>query len=210
KNMAWIYLKLGDTERARKFYAKAAALNPRDPSARAMLGALLRKEGKLDEAIEFLRKCVTQLPDSGLLREELGIAYHAAGLEHQALMAFQKAAEVQPLRPAPYMYQAAISLSHNNFDRAIALLKRSLSLAESAEAHNLLGIAYARTGHTERALEEFRRAFKLKPVLSGVADNAANTLMDLGRSNAAREFCVRAQKLGRPCHRETLKRLNTK
>jgi tetratricopeptide (TPR) repeat protein len=210
KNIAWIYLQLGDTGRARELYASAAALNPRDPSAPAMLGALLRKESKLDEAIEFLRKSVTQLPGSGLLREELGIAYHAAGLEQEALAAFQKATKVEPLRAAPYMYQAAISISHKDFDRGIALLERSLSLAESAEARNLLGVAYARTGQTGRALEEFQRAFKLQPALLGITDNVANTLMDLGRYEAAREFCVRAEKSGRPCLIETLKRLDTK
>lgn len=210
RNMARIYLQLGDTGRARELYASAAELDPRDPSARAMLGALLRKEGKLDEAIEFLRSCVERLPDSGLLREELGVAYRAAGLEQEALAAFRKAAEVEPQRAAPYMYLAAISISHNDLDRGIALLERSLSLAESAEARNLLGVAYARDGLAGRALEEFQKAFRLQPALPGITDNVANTLIDLGRYEDARVFCVRAERSGRPCLVETLKRLDTK
>jgi Flp pilus assembly protein TadD len=210
KNLALVHLKLGDIDRAKELYAHAAKLDPKDESSRAMIGGLLRKEGKLDEAIESLRQSVRKVPDSGLLHEELGVAYQAAGREKEALEEFRRASEMEPLRAAPYMYRAAIRISHNDIDRATELLKRSLSLSESAEARNLLGVAHARASRSRQALEEFLRARKLRPDLPGVTDNIANTLMDLGRPQEARAVCTRAGKSGRPCRAGTLKRLDTK
>lgn len=55
-NLGNAYQELGDLTAARESYAKALALDPEYPLAHHNLGALLRREGKYDEAVRHLKQ----------------------------------------------------------------------------------------------------------------------------------------------------------
>ena len=188
-------------------YAKTIWINPRHADARVMLAEIMWKEGKEDEAIEYLKKSITRNPRSGKLHSELGLFYYRQGKEEDSLKEFTRAIELDPFLPVPYIQKGVILLSRGLPDEAIPLLKTAVGLAARADAYNVLGAAYAQKGEYGRALAEFRAAYKIQPGFPGVVDNIANAMIDLHDYDGAARFCSENGKLGMPCAEETLKRI---
>jgi protein O-mannosyl-transferase len=209
-DMGSIYYTLKDRKRAEEMFKESLKRNPRGIKPRIMLGKMLLEDHRYDDAIEFFENQIKELPGSFALRYQLGICLRDAGRLQEALEAFQTVAALRPLEFEPYVLMAETLLSAGDRDRAVALLKESLGLKDSPDAHNLLGVAYAQKGALDKALEEFLKAYRLNPNFSGVRDKVANAFMDVGNFHAAAEFCSRAKGDGSPCSNETLKRIKEK
>jgi tetratricopeptide (TPR) repeat protein len=69
-----------------------------------------------------------------------------------------------------------------------------------ADAHNLLGLAYALVGQSEQAVAEFGRALELNPRYVDAHLNRAVTLSDMGRPDEATAAFAQAQNLGAVDH----------
>lgn len=207
QNMGRIYRTWGETEEARAMFKKAWSLNPKANFPRIMLATMLREEGKYDQAIAFLRKCLDETPDSSLLWTELALTNRAAGHTEDAIKQLDRAIKADPLSPAAYVHKAMILLSMKEPDKAVELLKMSISLGAGAEAYNLLGATYATKGDLPRALIEFLRAYRANPNLSGIRDNVANALIKMNQLERAREFCIQGGRSGRPCSDKILRKL---
>ena len=69
-NQGEVYRLTGDNAEARKMYAKGLRINPRHADARVMFAEILWKEGKENEAIEYLKKSITRMPRSGKLHTD--------------------------------------------------------------------------------------------------------------------------------------------
>lgn len=84
---------------------------------------------------------------------------------------------------------------------AIHLLREVVATGKAfADAHHLLGLAYAMVGQREAALEEFDRALELNPRYVEAHLNRAVILNDLGRSADASAAFASAQGLGAVDH----------
>ncbi len=206
-NMGEVYRLTGDSEEARKMYAKTVWINPGHIDARLMLAEMLWKEGKQDEAIEFLKKSMRRNPRSGKLHSELGLFYYFQEKEEDSLNEFTLATELDPFLPMPYIQKGVILLSRGLADEAIPLLETAVGLAPQVDAYNVLGAAYAQKGEYHRALAQFHAAYKIRPGFPGVGDNIANALVDLHDYEGAARFCSENSRLGMPCAEDTLKRI---
>jgi protein O-mannosyl-transferase len=207
QNMAIIYRGKGDLETAKQMIEKAIQLNPEDELYVVMLGTMLGDQGKYEEAIQVLKKALEANPRSAKIKTQLGVSYLESGREAEAWEQFAAAQEIDPFLPDPYMQKARILLSRGEPQEAVKLLQTTTSLRTIPAAHNMLGVAYAKTGNVPMALAEFHRAYKLAPTLAGIRDNLANALMDLTQFAQAREFCLENERAGRPCSTDTLSRL---
>ncbi|HKV42552.1 MAG TPA: tetratricopeptide repeat protein, partial [Blastocatellia bacterium] len=68
-------------------------------------------------------------------------------------------------------------LKKNDTKNAIEELGKILSQnRDFAPGHNLLGVAYAQSGNTQAAIEQFQRALELDPGLSDAHDNLSLAL----------------------------------
>jgi protein O-mannosyl-transferase len=206
-NLGEVYRITGDNAQAQKMYAKAFSLNPAHDDSSIILSEILWKEGKGDEAIEFLKKSIMRNPRSGKLHSELGLFYLYQGKEEDALKEFTQAIELDPLLPVAYVQKGVIFLSRGIPDEAIPLLQTAVDLSARADAHNVLGAAYAQKREYRRALAEFRAAYKIQPGFPDVGNNIANALIDLHDYDGAAKFCSENSELGMPCAQETLKRI---
>ncbi len=84
---------------------------------------------------------------------------------------------------------------------AVHLLKELVRSGQAfADAHNLLGLAYAMVGRREDALNEFDRALGLNPRYVDAHLNRAIVLADLGRPDDAAAAFQQAQTLGAVDH----------
>lgn len=209
-NMAHVYRALGDNEKAQEMCNKAIGINGKAVYPRLIKAGIMKQGGNLHEAIAYLEKCAAKFPDRAEFRNELGIDYHQAGRDDEALKEFDAAIKLSPNFLAPYSHKATILLSRGDKDEAAALLERAMELGYvRPEAFNILGAAYAAQGKRVPALNAFLRAYGIRPDLPGVCDNVANAYMDLADYRAADDFCAKAARSGTPCGKETWKRLES-
>jgi len=104
-------------------------------------------------------------------------------------------------RPDRQVARAKERLDAGDAYGAVHLLREVVADGKAfADAHHLLGLAYAAIGHREDALAEFDHALELNPRYVEAHLNRAVTLNDLGRSEDATEAFAAAQKLGAVDH----------
>ena len=159
----------------------------------ANLGALLRSQGRLQEAEAHYGWALQAFPSDpqllangcNLLRD-LGKAEATLPLLQQGL--------VQTPGHFGLRTGLALSLHHcGRIEEALALLP--VLVAEQPGAANLrleLGACLAKQGQTERALGEFERALELEPGNPMALANRISMLSDLGRLEEALELLERA------------------
>jgi protein O-mannosyl-transferase len=208
-NMGRILLALGRKDEARQMFEKSLRVNPKGVVPRVMIARILTEENKPAESLKFLQTSVAENPTNSALRTQLANRYRLMGQDDRALQELDHAIAQGPLDAAPYTAKAYILLSRGQADTAIDLLHKALSLGSNAEAHNMLGAAFAQKGKIRHALDEFFKAYGLEPTLAGVTDNIANALMDMSEFHKAGEFCAKSRNSGCPCSKETHTRLNS-
>ena len=104
-------------------------------------------------------------------------------------------------RPDRQVARAKERLDAGDAYGAIHLLREVVATGKAfADAHHLLGLAYAMVGQREEALTEFDRALALNPRYVDAHLNRAVTLNDLGRSDEATAAFAAAQGLGAVDH----------
>ena len=87
-------------------------------------------------------------------------------------------------------------LNKGQLNEAITQLSTATSLdPKLAEAHNLLGVAFAQKGLAERAKDSYERAVKAEPQDAQVLNNLGYTLYENGNYRAAVDKLKRAAKL---------------
>ena len=150
-------------------------------------GQTLYRSGKRRESISLFERAVELDPQFCSAYGALGSAYHSVGDEQASRKNFAKAFELKDGRltqeenfETTGRYHGAIS---GNLDKEIAVASLyKLAYPRSVDAYNLLGIAYAKLGRTQDALQEFKWAMDHSPVPSSATySNASQALMILGR-----------------------------
>ncbi len=107
--------------------------------AGAMLGLLLFKAGRVDEALVVLERAVGGRTESAIALTHLGIVRRAASQPEQALAALENAHRIAP-DAAPILVELGTTLLHlERLDEAEALLNRAIAVdPASADAHHIL------------------------------------------------------------------------
>jgi len=104
-------------------------------------------------------------------------------------------------RPDRQVARAKERLDAGDAYGAIHLLREVVATGKAfADAHHLLGLAYAMVGQRDAALVEFDRALALNPRYVDAHLNRAVTLNDLGRGDEAAAAFTAAQGLGAVDH----------
>jgi len=152
------------------------------------------RAGRRRESIPLFERAVELDPQFCSAYAMLGSAYHSVGDEQASRMNFAKAFELKDRRltleenyRTTALYHAGIT---GNLEQEIAILTLyKLAYPRSADAYNLLGIAYAQIGRTEEALQEFNWAIGHSPAPSAPSySNASQVLMIMGRTDEAKRL----------------------
>jgi tetratricopeptide (TPR) repeat protein len=151
---------------------EACAADPRGAEAHRRLGMLLRRQGSLGEAVEWLRAALVLQPGDGLALHELAKTLERLGKNDEAWAAYQQAALTRPAEPEPYLDLGRVTLGQVRKGlqsasplQAIAALRAALDRApELPEAHGLLAEAQHLAGDPQGALQSYQRALHLAPM----------------------------------------------
>ena len=172
---------------------------------------LLREAQRYPEAFDVLDKALERLPGNPELLYDHAMA--AEKIDKLAVMEsdLRKLIEMRP--DHAHAYNAlGYSLAERNLrlDEARVLIEKALALApEDAHIIDSMGWVHFRQGQFDKAIEQLRRAYGMKPEAE-IAAHLGEVLWKSGRSAEARQLWVEAQRMDpdNETLKETLARLN--
>jgi arylsulfatase A-like enzyme/Flp pilus assembly protein TadD len=156
----------------------------------------LFREGRTEEALALLRDVLEKQPRSSFAYQKLAYALHQLGRTPEAVLVLEEAVSrgVTDLSLLALLGSYLIEVS--DLPRALPLLEGLASEhPEFAEAHNTLGVAYARMGRADDAEKEFSRVLELDPSSASASNNLASLALARGDSPSAVRHLERALEL---------------
>jgi protein O-GlcNAc transferase len=153
--------QLGNVVTAIPHFREALRLEPNSDAAHYNLALSLLRTGKNEEAIRELQDAVRLNPHLSDARYNLGLVLSQAGRFHEAVPHLEAAKKNKPRDFAVLVHLARAYLGSKESARAIELLApfRSQSIWQ---VHSLLGLAYVDTAQPVAAMQELRKAIRLK------------------------------------------------
>ena len=188
----------GELQSAERLYRELLARRG-DGDVAANLGALLRSQGRLEEAEQHYAWALQAFPGDAQLLANACNVLRDLGKAQATLPLLEQA-----LRQAPQDFALrqgfALSLHHcGRIQEALALLPALVAEQPASAALRLeLGACLAKQGKTELALREFERALELEPTNPQAWANRITMLTDLGRLEEALKLLDQAP--GRGTH----------
>jgi serine/threonine protein kinase/Flp pilus assembly protein TadD len=175
-----------DYERAFDAFLRAAALDPRDVSARTSLAYIEKQRGRLDEAERRLDEAAALDPASSRLFNLRGLVAVARREHEAAIEWYAKASQLDPKASAPWSNMAWAYRLLGRFDEGLAPAKRALELRPGdPEALKILGNLYFLKGMLVEAREAFANVVEMKPRYGLGHYNLGRVLEALGETDAA-------------------------
>ena len=162
---AWLFPSQDDTSASADASPSGASASA---ASRAGTNPAAGKPGERTEA--------TALNMDAQKWNEEGNACFGRGAFEEAIAAYNKAIQLDPLSGIPYTNLALTYLNQGQFAEAILLFQRSIELlhsdAEKAVSWNGLGNAYRRINDYAGARAAYQKAAELDPATAGIRDRA--------------------------------------
>jgi tetratricopeptide (TPR) repeat protein len=150
------------------------------------VGALLGRQGKVQEAIGHYEQALRLNPDYVESHNNLGVALMEQGNVQEAISHLEQA-----LRLKPDYVEAHDNLGHallraGKAHEAIRQLDQALRIKpDFAEAHNDLALALVELGRLQEAISHWEQALRMKPDFAEAHNNLGLALMGQGRLQEA-------------------------
>lgn len=166
------------------YWGRAAYDAPESPMARANFGFALSEKGLYKEAAAEYEAALALIPEGGGkymkpggIYLNLGVIYYNAGETDKALAVFNKAMQLienDGVRRELHARVGRIYLAKGMNSEAVPHLLEAVSgNGPQADTYNMLGIAYARDGHIDKASAAFRSALAIDPAHAEALKNMA-------------------------------------
>ena len=135
-----------------------------DPSTLNNRAAAYLAEGKIQLAIDCLRRVVELRPESAQAHQRLGEAQERFGDLQSAASSYQRALALQPDSPELHCHLARVLFQSGALQPAVELYQRALVLdPKRFDIYNDLGLVLTKLGNYGAAVEAFRRSLRLNP-----------------------------------------------
>ena len=169
-------------QNTRTLFAHAEQVTPNNHKAIAMLGSLLAKDGKLDEAIARYQTALRLKPGYPEAHFYLGNAFDQQGKFNAAIAEYNQALWFTPLKVPTHLLLATGLGKLNRPDEAATHYLAALKLEpDSAVAHNNLARLRHTQGRLDEAIEHYSAALKLSPNLAQAHNNLGIALLQKDR-----------------------------
>jgi len=190
---AYAHWAAGQAPQAEALCMRVLQVLPAQADAWHLLGLMAHAYGKLDLAVDFMRKAC-QAPDaSAQYCSNLAEMCRQKGALAEAELAARRAVKADPHYIAAWNNLGIILQESGQFQEALACLQRvAAAQQDNAEVHNNLGNTYKRLGELDAALASYQRALALHPQYAQAYSNLAFLLNDLRRVDEAVAAAQRA------------------
>lgn len=161
---AEVLLRLGKLAEARALVESISRDHPPTGFLLLLHAVLHLVENRRDEALRLLDRAAQLEPDNPTIHCQSG-AIHLRRRDYpSARRSFARAAEIEPDSPLAYYGLARVALHEGRTDDAITLSLRAVGLQHFFPVgHLTLGLACARAGQLERAVEALRVCVSMRP-----------------------------------------------
>ena len=188
-----IYTKLSRLDVAEKAYRATLEKDPEYAGAHLNLGILQARQGNLRDAVAEYKMEEELNPHSGLY-VEMGRAYAQLGVADSAMMAYEKAVELDSTNASALMWLGQLHEEMGDFETALAYSRRGAALhPEDLDYQYIIGSQLFRSDSVEAALDYLRPVADARPWHHGAQYNAGQALMRLGREDEARNYLADAE-----------------
>jgi tetratricopeptide (TPR) repeat protein len=158
-----------------------------------LLGYIALSTGRHADAVQWFSKAAALLPPSAGHQCDVGVAQRILGQPEEAVLAFQKALEIDANYAVAWSNLSDTLLRLGRLDEAIVAGQRAVAAQpDLAEGHSNLGNALRDTGRLEEAVDHFHRAMAINPAFPEVYNNLAYAYIEMHRWDDAIASCDRA------------------
>jgi tetratricopeptide (TPR) repeat protein len=148
---------------ADRLIAKALETNS-SPEALCNHGGVLVELGRIDEAMQRLRRALMMKPDYAEAHYNLGNALRKSGQLEEAARSFATAIKLRANYVDAHLNASEVLRELSRHAEAIAILRKAIAESPNgAQLHHNLGIVLHETGDLEGARQAFERAIALDP-----------------------------------------------
>ncbi len=157
-------LRTGGPARAQQALESFIAKNPANAKAMDLLAALCQMQGKLDIAIQWLRRAITIAPNDWEIHYNLGLMLAMATRRHDAIAAYTRALELKPDAANAHNNLGNLLQAEGRLSDAKRHLEQALQFQpDSVHAHTNIGNLLLALGRIDDAIARFRHALTLRP-----------------------------------------------
>ena len=191
-----MYQQTGRYEEAVTALRRAIAIQPDSEDSHILVARVLAAKGDYRAASEEAQRAVDIRPSWNSYFNQ-GRVEFAAGRLDQALVAFRRTTELNPMFAGGFQMLGATHQMQGDFERAIGNYEHSIRLAPNAPAYTNLAIAYLRAKRYDEAITAFKQALERDPQQASRYRNLADAYKIAGRGAEAREYYSKALAVAR-------------
>lgn len=181
--------RLGDAEGAARDAAEAVIFQPRDPHAKAMLGAALLDLGRTADAVACLQEALNTAPAQVVYREVLATALERSGDTDGALKVLKQGIALTPASLALRNAAILLCIRRRDFSGAERLADEArLAGVADASTFGMRGHALCSLGRHAEAALAYQDALKLDPLDANVRHLATTSVAMTDDGGSAGDF----------------------
>ncbi|MGK7920241.1 MAG: tetratricopeptide repeat protein, partial [Trichodesmium sp.] len=157
------------------------------------LGNILKKEGRLDEAIAHYQKAISLTPDDSRNYSSLGEILKKEGRLEEAIVHYQKAISLEPDDSRNYSSLGEILKNKGCLEEAIGYYQKAISLTpDDISNYSSLGFIFFQKGQIESAIANYEKSLFLNPSNSQTNFNLGVAWQNKGDLSKARNYYQQA------------------
>jgi tetratricopeptide (TPR) repeat protein len=165
---------------------EALKLNPENLETKNLEGIIMRRQGRVEDAIHVYRKILEARPRSARFLYNLGIALARTGETEGAMDCYRRALRIKPNFVEAYNNSGELDLRAGRLGEAEAAFAKAVSLnASFALGHSNLAEVYARKNEYGKSQAEVTLALRLNPDLPGPHNVRGNLFHRQSRASEA-------------------------
>jgi len=162
----------GDFEGAEQSYREAIDLDPKYCDAMDNLAILLKKNGKVDEAIALYQQSIKVKPDNDVAHLGLANAYASQERYDEALGEYSALAQIDPGNPEGYYGAGIVYFDNERYTEAIVQFEQAETIYKQQNSDYVMDAqAYLGFSHTLLGEYETGRDY-LEPIYPSYANNS--------------------------------------
>jgi len=202
------YYDNGQFDKAVEHLEKANFLFPGAPLPHLCMGAIFKKQGKLDEAIAQYKRCLGIGADSDSTLDLLAAAASAEGDDSILLLVCSCVTKCASGKNQQALHELGLLyLETQDYENAEKTYREMIRRApEACQGYWGLGIVCHETARFTEAIEQYQKALSIEGDNTSLLYNLASTYEDAGKSEEAILTCQRIL-MQEPNHQEALENL---
>ena len=189
--MAKTSYRVGKNDEAIRYFKQALRLDPNVAKAHSFLGNVLLEEGQIEEAEKHYRSALRLNTDEIQVYVSLAMIVSSRKQYTEAINLFDIALQKTPGNDHVIFNYAVMLSKSGKYAESIVQAKKLIEKDVSpAEAHNIIGIAYAKTKKFDQAFIHFNKALEIKPGFKAAKDNilSLKTQRNFQHDNTMKDF----------------------